>query len=349
MTADPGALRIREAGPEDDADIVALWTECGLVTGWNPPQTDIDRLRETGHGALLLGLDNAGATAATVMVGHDGHRGWLYYLAVVPERRGRGHGRQMVAAAEAWLLDRGLPKAMLMVRVNNSAVEAFYRKQGYGIGSVNLLQRWLTPPAVHVEEPGKREVTVTYLEMDERPMRPAAAPPAVPHAIMRLHQPDIAFYRFMHDTIGRRWLWYERRLIDDEALAGIIHDEAVEVFVLYVHGNPAGFVEIDRRERRVADIRFLGVMETQIGRGLGRYLLSWSIEQAWQGPTERVTVNTCTLDHPRALTLYQRAGFSPVRQETSLIDDPALLIRRLERAAAEVFEPEPVAEDARDV
>lgn len=349
MTDDSGALQIREAGPEDDADIVALWTECGLVTGWNPPQTDIDRLRESGHGALLLGQDCDGGMVATVMVGHDGHRGWLYYLAVDPGRQRQGHGRRMVAAAEAWLQERGLPKAMLMVRVNNSAVETFYRKLGYGIGSVNLLQRWLTPPAMHVAEPGKREVTVTYLEMDQRPMRPAAAPPAVPHAIMRLHQPDIAFYRFMHDTIGRRWLWYERRLIDDESLAEIVHDEAVEVFVLYVHGNPAGFVEIDRRERRVADIRFLGVMESQIGRGLGRYLLSWSIEQAWQGPTERVTVNTCTLDHPRALTLYQRAGFSPVRQETSLIDDPALLIRRLERAAADAPATEPAGETAQEV
>ncbi|MGF1627341.1 MAG: GNAT family acetyltransferase [Alphaproteobacteria bacterium] len=324
-------LTIRPADPVDDPWLVELWTACGLVTAWNPPQEDIDRMRKTGHGTLLVGTDARDTIVASVMVGHDGHRAWLYYLAVAPDHRRRGHGRRMVAAAEAWVSAHGVGKAMLMVRPTNRGVEAFYRALGYELSPVNVLQRWLAPKPV-TDGSGKRKVTVTYLEMDARPARLVVAPPSVPHAILRLHEPAPDFYRFMHDTIGRPWLWYERRLIDDAALLAIIHDPAVEIFVLYVRGNPAGFLEIDRRQERVADIRFLGLIDSYTGRGLGRYLLTWGVDQAWQGATDKVTVNTCTLDHPRALTLYQRTGFTPVRRETMVIDDPALILRRLDNA-----------------
>lgn len=330
MSATIADLQIREAQPEDDAAIATLWMDCGLSKPWNPAQADIDGLRTSGHGALLVGTDAEGTVIATVMVGHDGHRGWLYYVAVASDHRGQGIGRHMVQQAESWLADRNVPKAMLMVRPDNNSIEAFYRHLGYTLSPVNAFQRWLSPRVVN-DQSGKREVTVTYLEMAERPSRTLATPPAVPHAIMRLYRPDTEFYRFMHDTIGRRWLWYERRLIDDDALRAIIHDYAVEIFILYIRGNPAGFLEIDRRRARTADIRFLGLMESQIGQGFGRYLLDWAIEQAWQGATDVVTVNTCTLDHPKALPLYQRSGFVPVRRETSLIDDPALIIKRLEQ------------------
>ncbi len=331
MNTEP--LLIRPAEPADDPALAALWSACGLVTPWNPPQQDIDRLRGTGHGTLLVGGDPEAGIVASAMVGHDGHRGWLYYVAVAPDHRGRGHGRRMVAAAEAWLAERGIPKAMLMVRALNREAEGFYRKLGYALSPVNLLQRWLVPRP-DADAAGKREVTITFLEMDRRPARAVMAPPALPHAILRATEPDPPFYRFLHDTIGRKWLWYERRLLDDDALRAIIHDPAVEIFVLHVRGNPAGFVELDRRQGETVDIRFLGLMPAFIGLGFGRYLLAWAVEQAWQGATTKVTVNTCTFDHPRALTLYQRAGFVPVSQETKLIDDPEPLIRRLDIARA---------------
>lgn len=327
-------LTIRPAEPEDDLTVAELWSTCGLVTAWNPPQADIDRLRRTGHGTLLLGTLPDDGIVASAMVGHDGHRGWIYYLAVAPDHRGHGYGGRMVAAAEAWIAEQGLEKAMLMVRAANGGVEGFYRKLGYGLSAVNVLQRWLVPkPEAALS--GKREVTVTHLEMTSPPVRPLTAAPSMPHAILRAHEPDPAFYRFLHDTIGREWLWYERRLVDDEALCRIIHDPAVEIFVLHIRGNPAGFIEIDRRAGEIADLRFLGLMPSFTGMGLGKYLLGWALEQAWRGATEKVTVNTCTFDHPRALPLYQRAGFEPVSRETALIDDPEPLIRRLELARAE--------------
>jgi ribosomal protein S18 acetylase RimI-like enzyme len=79
----------------------------------------------------------------TVMVGHDGHRGWLYYLAVAPEARRQGHGRELVRAAEHWVLAHGIPKLQLMVRVENAAVAAFYERLGYADAGCVVLGRRL--------------------------------------------------------------------------------------------------------------------------------------------------------------------------------------------------------------
>ena len=77
------------------------------------------------------------------MVGDDGHRGWVYYLAVAPSARGAGLGAQLMAAAEAWLSGRGVPKLNLMVRTENKAVIAFYSAQGYALSEVTVLQKSL--------------------------------------------------------------------------------------------------------------------------------------------------------------------------------------------------------------
>ena len=84
---------------------------------------------------------------ATVMVGDDGHRGWVYYLAVEDGRRRRGLGRAMLRAAEAWLAGRGAPKLHLMVRAANAAVLGFYATLGYAPSEVVVLQKTLGPPA----------------------------------------------------------------------------------------------------------------------------------------------------------------------------------------------------------
>ena len=86
-----------------------------------------------------------GTVIATVMVGFDGHRGWIYYLAVNPDARRRGLGRQMMAAAEAWLAARGAPKIQLMVREENAAVAAFYGRLGYQLQPTKVLGKWLPP------------------------------------------------------------------------------------------------------------------------------------------------------------------------------------------------------------
>lgn len=124
------------------ADALQLWEISGLTRPWNDPATDLQRALDGPSSTLLAYVD--GALRGTVMVGHDGHRGWMYYLAVDPASRGEGIGKALVTAAEAWVLARGLPKLMLMVRADNSAALGFYAALGYDVNDVATLGRVLT-------------------------------------------------------------------------------------------------------------------------------------------------------------------------------------------------------------
>ncbi len=129
-----------------DADAaVALWTACGLTRPWNDPHADFHRALATATSTILLAHDGDGLTG-TVMVGHDGHRGWLYYLAVAPDRRGRGIGRALFVAAEGWLRAAAVPKVQLMVRGDNRPALAFYAALGLGRQDVVVLGRFLNAP-----------------------------------------------------------------------------------------------------------------------------------------------------------------------------------------------------------
>ena len=172
--------------------------------------------------------------------------------------------------------------------------------------------------------PGKLRCLVTFLEMTARPTSPPPPPPAAKLALLRIERPTVPFYRFLYNTVGEPWLWYERRLLDDKALGAIISDERVEIYVLYAGGAPAGFGELDFRHKPDIELTYFGLMPEAIGRGFGRFLLRWTVDRAWTQSPARLLTNTCNLDHPRALATYQRAGFVPYRQETRIIDDPRL-------------------------
>ena len=122
--------------------VVKLWQRCDLTRPWNDAIGDIARARGQTNSDILVGcLDNV--VTATVMVGHDGHRGWVYYVAVDPERHHSGYGRTMMRAAEDWLRQRGIEKIMLMVRPENDRVRAFYRAAGYDEQPRVVFARWL--------------------------------------------------------------------------------------------------------------------------------------------------------------------------------------------------------------
>ncbi|MBE7210321.1 MAG: GNAT family acetyltransferase [Gluconacetobacter diazotrophicus] len=124
---------IRLAAPADETAAVALWHDCGLVVPWNDPAADFRFALAGPASAILLAHapDDPARLLGSVMVGHDGHRGWLYYLATDPDRRRAGIGRALVRAAEAWLRDRGVPKLQLMIRDTNPDVVAFYGRLGF--------------------------------------------------------------------------------------------------------------------------------------------------------------------------------------------------------------------------
>lgn len=164
--------------------------------------------------------------------------------------------------------------------------------------------------------------TVTYLEMFERPPARPLPAPLGKLALMRAESCTVAFYRYLYETVGTPWLWFERRQWSDAALAAELAKSMTEIFVLYVGGVPAGFFELDAAEPRQTELCYFGLMPDFIGRRLGPFLLNAAIERAWSRPIERFWVHTCTFDHPRALPLYQRAGFVVYARRQASFDDP---------------------------
>ncbi|WP_431015151.1 GNAT family acetyltransferase [Bradyrhizobium pachyrhizi] len=136
------SLAIAPITDADIADVVALWQACGLTRPWNDPAADIALARRGPNSAVLVGRDD-NAIMATAMVGHDGHRGWVYYVAVDPNRQGTGLGRTIMAAAEDWLRAAGVPKLQLLVRRENAKAGAFYQSLGYDESTSVMLAKWL--------------------------------------------------------------------------------------------------------------------------------------------------------------------------------------------------------------
>ena len=135
-------LAIADIADADVAAVIALWQACGLTRPWNDPAADIALARRGPNSTILIGRadDNIVATA---MVGHDGHRGWVYYVATDPDRRAKGFGRAIMDAAEDWLREAGIAKLQLLVRPENSGVAAFYQSIGFGEQKILFLTKWL--------------------------------------------------------------------------------------------------------------------------------------------------------------------------------------------------------------
>ena len=124
---------------ERDIDgVIALWTDCGLVRPWNDARRDIEFARGKEGSDILLGYAE-GDIVSSVMVGHDGHRGWLYYVAVAPAFQGTGIGKATVRAAETWLKERGIWAINLNIRSENEKVRAFYAALGYELRDVIVM------------------------------------------------------------------------------------------------------------------------------------------------------------------------------------------------------------------
>ena len=166
------------------------------------------------------------------------------------------------------------------------------------------------------------EDTITYLEMLERPAGRRFPAPLDTLALMRAEACTVSFYRYLYDTVGEPWLWFERRIIDDAAVAAQIHRPTIEIFVLYVRGVPAGFFELDTAAPRETKLCYFGLIPDFIGRRLGPYLLQAAIDRAWSRPIDRFWLHTSTFDHPKALSVYQRAGFVVYARRSVLFEDP---------------------------
>ena len=175
---------------------------------------------------------------------------------------------------------------------------------------------------VRAPRPVRVPTIVTFLEM---PQKPSLSPPPQPKgkvALLKAEHPPVHFYRYLYDSVGRDYKWVDRKKVSDAALAEILADPQVELFVLYVDGCPAGMAELDFRLEGVGQLAYFGLLPDYVGRRLSHFFLYHSTVIAWSRPITKYLVNTCTLDHPRALPLYQRLGFVPYSREDRYIELP---------------------------
>ncbi|MBU6499477.1 MAG: GNAT family N-acetyltransferase [Rhodospirillales bacterium] len=149
--------------------------------------------------------------------------------------------------------------------------------------------------------------------MEAPPATPAPGMPAGCE-IRAVRGCTLPFYRFLYDTVGAPHVWWLRRAMSDRALEAVLRSPQVAITVLYLDGQPAGFHELDSGGWPVVNLGYFGLMPHAVGRGLGPGFLRHAIDTAWRSGARTLTVNTCTADHPRALPLYQRMGFRPVRE-----------------------------------
>lgn len=136
-------MNIRTALQADEPQVSALWSDCKLVTDYNDPSLDFNFAVTGACSDVLVNEDETGRINGSVMVGHDGHRGWLYYVATSPQVRGNGLGRRLVRAGEQWLRERGVVKAQLLVRETNTAIVGFYERLGFEVAPRVVMGKWL--------------------------------------------------------------------------------------------------------------------------------------------------------------------------------------------------------------
>jgi len=182
-------------------------------------------------------------------------------------------------------------------------------------------------------KPATIETRVTRLEMTAPPKTSLAVPVNLQTAIIRAPGIPLHYYRYLYRQVGKRWSWYERLRLSDDELAAIIHGPKVSVTVLYVNGAPAGFFELSKADDEIVELSYFGLFEHALGLGIGKWFLLQALYAAWQETTRKVTVTTNTLDHPRALQLYQMMGFSPVSTSEAVVETmtDAELLKSLDR------------------
>ncbi len=156
-------------------------------------------------------------------------------------------------------------------------------------------------------------VIVTYLEMtDPAQLRPSRRDfPEL--EIRQVEEPSPEYNRFFYRSIGGDWYWMVSFHWTYAQWLAYVSRPGFETWAAYLRGAPAGYFELAPGENGAIDIAHFGLLPAYAGRGMGGYFLTRAVQRAWATGAQRVTVNTCTLDHPHALANYQARGFRIVR------------------------------------
>ncbi|PMG75956.1 GNAT family N-acetyltransferase [Shewanella sp. 10N.286.51.B7] len=159
------------------------------------------------------------------------------------------------------------------------------------------------------------DVTIFHLEMLQ-PTQLQAKTDAKGLTVTKALVPQYEFNRFLYQFVGSAWEWTDKLGWTDKQWQQYSEDSQLHLYVAYFDGSPAGYFELQQQENNNVEIMYFGLGVRFIGKGMGGYLLSQAIEQAWLlDNTERVSVHTCSLDHPSALKNYQARGFSLFKTE----------------------------------
>ncbi|WP_173931581.1 GNAT family N-acetyltransferase [Chelativorans sp. Marseille-P2723] len=163
--------------------------------------------------------------------------------------------------------------------------------------------------------------TVTHLRMATPPRHYPHPPIGMPLSVSRCRSIPLHFYRYLYDRVGRDWHWTAALTLSDKQLEERLESPRTDINVLYLDACPAGFFELRLLNEQDCRLVHFGLMRHAIGRGISRWFLGEAIRTAWKHEPEVVSVETCTLDHPAALPLYQKMGFSPVWQKDEYVTE----------------------------
>lgn len=163
------------------------------------------------------------------------------------------------------------------------------------------------------------EVTVTFLDMRTPPPHYPPLPYGQQIALLRTRDMPRHFYRYLMDRVGRKWHWVNSLRTSDTEIEEGLRAPGRDIRVLYLDGVPAGFFDLKPHLPDEVELAYFGMMDHALGRGIGKWFLGAAVEACWSHQPKFVTVQTCTLDHPAALPLYQRLGFSPVDQRRETV------------------------------
>jgi GNAT superfamily N-acetyltransferase len=158
------------------------------------------------------------------------------------------------------------------------------------------------------------QLVTTYLEMTHPDQLNGSSVPRSDARVERMTTPDVGFYRYLYKAVGEKYRWRDRLSMSNKALYNTLNSPQTHVHVLYVDGAPAGYIELQEQGTAI-EIAYFGLREAYHGRGLGKYLLSYGVQKAWQLGARRVWLHTCNLDGEYALANYQKRGFRVYQRE----------------------------------
>lgn len=161
-----------------------------------------------------------------------------------------------------------------------------------------------------------RQAVRTYLEMTDAADLAAAPAPTPDAAIERMAQCPPALWRHLYTEVGREYHWVDRLVWTDQEIVDYLADPALELWILRVKGETAGYFELRRHEDGAIEIAYFGLLPAYTGQGLGKFMLTSAVERAWQRGANRVWLHTSSFDHSSALSNYLARGFSIWKQQT---------------------------------